>query len=509
MRSQSERKNRYSDEGKLNYKKVLAVIIAIIVVIVFVMAIKQLLTMDIISKKGSEYFALYEEEKWGVIDNIGNIVITPSYAEMIIIPDQKQDIFICTYEINNETGEYKSKALNKKNKEIFEEYEQIEALENYDDVQNIWYEDNVLKVKQNGKYGLINFKGKQILECEYDQIYTLKGTEASIIVEKDGKLGLVDNTGRKIIEPEFKEILGIGTKGDEGYITVNEQDKYGVVSYTKEQVLPNQYEYIEQMYGKDLFVIKDKGQQQLINSKGEIILDSGYNKIEKILQNETKGVIFEREAKYGIMGTDRMILIRPQYDSLKELDNGKFVAEKDGKKGIINIQDTEELPFSYKSINYNKEADLYIAEDTDGNTSIIDKDYNIKLIGILSEFNEEYGYIRMRIGTEYEYYNLKCEETTNIEVLKGNTLFLKQENGKYGYVNKKGEKVVDYIYDDATEQNIYGYAGVKKNGVWGSIDREGKEVIAPKYELTNNIIINFIGKWHLGEDLNMKYYCEK
>lgn len=509
MRSRSEKRNRYSDDNKLNYTKVLAVIIAIIVVIVFVMAIRQLLTMDIIPKKGNEYFALYEQDKWGVIDNRGNIVITPSYAEMIVIPNSKQDVFICTYEINNETGEYKSKVLNKKNKEIFEEYDQVEALENYDKSQNIWYEDDILKVKQNGKYGLINFKGNKIAECEYDKIYTLKGIEGSIIVEKEGKLGLLDNTGRKIIDTEYKEILGIGTKSDEGYITVNEQGKYGVISYTKEQILENKYEYIEPIYGKDLYVIKDKGQQQLINAKGEIILDSGYSKIESILKNETQGVIFEREQKYGIMGTDRMILVKPQYDSLKELDNGKIVAEKDGKKGIINLQETEELPFSYKSINYNKKANLYIADDTDNNTSIIDQDYNIKLIGILTEFNEEDEYIRMRIGTEYQYYNFKFEEKDNIDVLKGNTLFLKQENGKYGYVNKKGEKVVDYIYDDATEQNIYGYAAVKKNGLWGSIDREGKEIIAPKYELTNNIIVNFIGKWHLGEDLNMKYYCEK
>ena len=37
----------------------------------------------------------------------------------------------------------------------------------------------------------------------------------------------------------------------------------------------------------------------------------------------------------------------------------------------------------------------------------------------------------------------------------------------------------------------------------------GKEVIEPKYKLENNLKIDFIGKWHLGEDLNMNYYCEK
>ena len=34
-------------------------------------------------------------------------------------------------------------------------------------------------------------------------------------------------------------------------------------------------------------------------------------------------------------------------------------------------------------------------------------------------------------------------------------------------MDKKGNVVVDYIYDDAREQNEYGYASVKKNGMWG------------------------------------------
>ena len=41
------------------------------------------------------------------------------------------------------------------------------------------------------------------------------------------------------------------------------------------------------------------------------------------------------------------------------------------------------------------------------------------------------------------------------------------------------------------------------------IDKNGKTVIEPKYNLENNLEIDFIGKWHLGEDLNMNYYCEK
>lgn len=500
---------RYSDEKQLNYTKVLAVLIALVVIVVFVITLKKLLTVDLRQMSGNEFFALYKDEKWGVIDNKGNIIIDPSYAEMLVIPDNEKDVFICNYDIDNKTGEYKTKVLNKKNKTIFTEYEQVEALENYDEGQNVWYEKNVLKVRKDGKYGLINFKGINILECEYDDIYTLKGIENSIIIEKDSKLGLVDDTGRIIIDSEYSEILPVGTESGHGYITIDSQGKYGVISYSKEQVLENKYEYIEQMYGKNYYVVKENKKQKVINYKGEDILITGYDEIKAILQKQPQGVIFIKDNKYGVMEFTGKVLIQPQYTKIKELSNGYLVAEKDGKSGIIDTLNNILLPFDYLTIDYNKKADLYIAEDIENKISIVDTDFSVKLIGILSEFNFDKNYIRMRVDSEYKYYTMKCEETTNVKALRGNTLFLSQKDGKYGYVDAKGEKVVDYIYDDATEQNRFGYVAVKKNGLWGSLDDKGNVVVEPKYKLEENLIINFIDKWHLGEDLNMNYYCEK
>ena len=115
----------------------------------------------------------------------------------------------------------------------------------------------------------------------------------------------------------------------------------------------------------------------------------------------------------------------------------------------------------------------------------------------------------MRIDSDYKYYNLSLEEITSQEALQNNTLFLKKENGKYGYVDKKGNVIVDYSYDDGTEQNSYGFVSVKKDGLWGSIDKNGKTVIEPKYNLKNNLKIDFIGKWYLGEEIGVNYYCDK
>ena len=497
---------RYETEGQLNYQKVFAVIIALIVLVMFVIIIKNVIAQRKEAKKESEYFTIYSANKYGVIDAEGNEVIAPSYQEMIVIPDKEKDVFICIYDINDETGEYKTKALNKENEEIFTQYEQIEPIENADQNENTWYEENVLRVKKDGKYGLIDLNGKEILNCEYETIYALNGIENSLIIQKDGKVGLANNSGSIIVEPNYKEIKNLGETYKEGYITITEDGKYGLVSTTKKQLLENNYEEIMQVHLENYYLIKEAGVLKLIDSSGTVLLDQGF---EDIKSATTRGVIFTVGGLYGEMSTTGEILIEAKYQDLREEKEGIYIAKQNDLYGIIDNQGNEKVPFQYTGITYNQEADINIAEDAEYNTSIIDSGYNVKLKGILSEINTEKSYIRMRIDDEYKYYNFKLEEKPNTEILTENTIFLSKKDGKYGYVDKKGNVVVDYTYDDATEQNEYGFASVKKNGVWGSINKEGKTVIEPTYNLDNYLVIDFIGKWHLGQDLNMNYYCEQ
>lgn len=139
---------------------------------------------------------------------------------------------------------------------------------------------------------------------------------------------------------------------------------------------------------------------------------------------------------------------------------------------------------------------------------MFDKNFSLKLSGIVSEINVDKGYMKVRVNSDYKYYNFKFEEKTNREILKSNTLFLSKKDGKYGYVDKDNVVVVNYIYDDATEQNESGFIAVKKDGKWGAINSKGETVVEPKYTLENNAIIDFIGSWHLAEDINANYYTK-
>ena len=75
-------------------------------------------------------------------------------------------------------------------------------------------------------------------------------------------------------------------------------------------------------------------------------------------------------------------------------------------------------------------------------------------------------------------------------------------------MDKNGVVVINYVYDDALEQNASGFVAVKKDGKWGAINSRGETVVEPTYTLDNNTVIDFIGEWHLAEDTNAGYYTK-
>ena len=124
------RGKRYDTEAKLNYKKVFAVVIAIVVIIISIIAIQKLLTKAKNTKtvETVSYFALYSDNKWGILGSNGETIINPMYQEMPIVIDSSKDVFLCTYDINEEQNTYKTKVVNSKNEEIFTNYDKVEAL---------------------------------------------------------------------------------------------------------------------------------------------------------------------------------------------------------------------------------------------------------------------------------------------------------------------------------------------------------------------------------------------
>lgn len=505
------RGKRYDGKQKLNMKKVFAVIIAIAVIIMFVIGIKKLISSN--DKKvekvvAQKYFAVYSNDKWGVIDSKGNIIINPSYDEAIVIPDTTKGIFICTYDVDYTKNTYKTKVLNEKNEEILQGYDTVEAIENYDTDNVLWYENGILKVKKDGKYGVIDFKGNIIVPCDYDSITALKGTTNSLITSKDSKFGLIDNTGAVLIENQYKNIKAISDKYENGYIVQNDKNKYGIIAWNKKEVVEVKYDDVKSIYGNgNYYAVKENEKWKIVDSTGDKFLDGTYDDIVDI-NNEY--AIVKKSGKYGLTTIyENNVSIDVKYQDIKYATGSNYIVKLDNKYGIMSKEGTVLLEPKYSGLIYREAENFYEATNSDYTSDLLDTDLNVKLTGIVSKINTDDGYMIVRTGDNYKYYNFKFEEKQSKDVLKDNTIFLSKKDGKYGFVDKNGIVVVDYIYDDASEQNEFGYASIKKDGLWGCVDSAGNVKMAPSYQLEKNVLVEFIGKWHLGEDLNLYYFTDK
>lgn len=499
---------RYDNERKLNMKKVFAVIIAIAVLIMFVIIVGKLLkatpTSGTTKQAEQSFYTVYTNSKWGVIDGTGKIIIEPTFEEMIIIPDNTKPVFLCQYNVNEQEGSYQTKVLNEKKEEIIKDYDLVEPIEQIDEWNNVSYLKNTLRVKKQGKYGLVDSNGKTLLAYEYDSIVPLKGVENSLVTEKEGKKGLVDNAGSIIIPNEYKEIKPLTNQYENGYIVITEENKVGVIGYDKKVALDAIYEDIRAVCENSSYVIKQEGTWKLVD-KEQSFLEGKFDDITSI---NGENVVFVKSGNYGVITKSGEEKIPAEYQSLQYAFSDYYIAQKDGKYGIINLQKEVCLEFAYTNITYHKIGDFIEVSKEDYTSDLLDRDLQVKVSGILSEVNQEKGYLKIRVADQYEYYNFKFEKKEAKDVLTTNTLFLSKKDGKYGYVNKEGIVVVNYIYDDATEQNKFGFVGVKQNGKWGCLSSKGEVVIEPTYTLDNNLQIDFIGKWHLSVDINANFYTD-
>ena len=398
-------KGKRYDEPKLNLKKVFGTIITIAVIIMIIITINKILSKEAekINIEKITYFSAYTNGKWGVINNKGETIINTEYNEMITIPNPEKAVFVCIYDVNEETGEYKTKILNEKQENLFTEYDTVETIENFDSKQNIWYEKNTLRVSKNGKYGLIDLEGKKLLGCEYDSITALKSVEENLLVRKDNKVGIVNNVGQIIVPVEYKDvrILKEGYKNE--YIIVDENDNQGIISTSSTIIVAPTYKEIKYINSNEIYAAKIEDKWNLVNKKGEII----NNSFDDYTYVKGDYVIVQKDGKYGIITTSGEVKIEPMYEELNYAFSVYYIAKLNSKYGIINTDNVSSIGFEYLNMTYWADKDIIIADKTETETSIFDNNLTEKLKGI---FVFEEDYIKARIDGIYNNYKYKFKK---------------------------------------------------------------------------------------------------
>ena len=161
----------------------------------------------------------------------------------------------------------------------------------------------------------------------------------------------------------------------------------------------------------------------------------------------------ELNGKYGFINTEGDEVTPLKYDSVWEFQEGFYPVKLNGKWGLINTQGEEVTPLKYD----------WIEDFRDGFAKVV----------LVVNGKAKCGFV----NTEgKEVMSLYDGVWAFREGLAGVRL-----DGKWGFINTKGEAVIPPQYDDV-EDFYEGFARVMLNDKCGLINSVGEEVIPPKYD---------------------------
>ena len=412
---------------------IVGIVIAVIIILVVLSFVayyfiqKNAREYEIAKVENYQYFVLKENNLSGVIDRSGNILIEPTYEE-IRIPNPEKAVFVCY-------AENDSKVLNQNNEEMFSEYELVEPIRLKNVESDLMYEKSVLKYYQNGKYGLIDFEGKQITEPIYDSIDSLPYKEGELLVSQEGKTGVINIKGNLMVDISYGSIEVDGYYKDEnkykyaGYITsitTNEGYRYGYVNYKGQKVLENEYNEISRINDIDddenAYLISAKnGQYGVIKNKEQIL----NNEYQSIRYDGTNNLfVIEKSRKFGVADINGNVVIEPTYNQI-DITGAYLYAQNEQGTTIFNSNGTE------ANINTN--------------ISILNTDSDKYKIRINNENGSKYGVIN-------ESGEQVIEEKYNyIEYLYDNYFIVSNENSKLGVIDNKENEKIKIEYDSLTK----------------------------------------------------------
>lgn len=519
---------------------IILLIIALIIGLVYMYFQKRNKNYELEIVESYNYYPILKNEKYGIIDLQGNILVDALY-EQVIIPNPLKDVFIC---ISNDGT---SKALNKNGEELFNNYNEISAIKFTGTVSDMPYEKTVLSYKNGDKYGLIDYNGKEVTKPIYEEITSVPYKEGEILAKKDGKYGVINNKGVTLIEFEYDIIEGDGfykedTKYKEsGYFVGNkttEGYRYGYINKKFDKILDVENNEIYRISVEDddknvYLMVKKNGKMGVVYNK-KTIIECEFQDIE--YNSEDKTFFVQKNSKFGVYDINGSNIVPVQYDYISYKGNYIY-AEQDEIAKYFDQFGKEIQDIEYIEVHSTDNVIYSITISEDGNYGIIDGKQNVLVDNTYSYIDYAFDnyFIALRDGklgiidsqnniiVEFKYDVLQCINGTKIiqgKISATNTMDIyskkiqKVATVENAVINlyddyievysEKSTKYFDFEGNEKTNTQVLKnneLFAIEENGKWGMTDKYGNIVVECIYDKVTELNeygfagIKLGGKW--------------
>ena len=350
-----------------------------------------------------------------------------------------------------------------------------------------WWPVKYRVKRKGGKKGLVDYWNREVVPCEYD--YVDKNSSGNIFM-----VGLFDD---------------------------NDYYKVGLYKQGKGLVLPCEYGNFLWNDKTPLIRACKDGQWGLVDFNGNTIVPCMYNSIGELQcgvyvvtqKEEIAGSRWKR-SKYGLLGADGHVIVKPQYDFITGFSEGYAGArDLDGNVYLIDtLGHTTSIP-----AGYNPEWSAYTFEGGCYTEGILCLEHEGKY-GVLDRLGKEVvtfvydrkvqvlnGWIVLeryvKESKEYEYIvvdkNGHRYQSTEEKFLYPIGVYLHLiRDGKHGLIDKNGKTVMPFEYDYIREKGSYVVAD--RNGQTCIFDESLHELIS--FESGENLLVR-----HIKDDIILLY----
>lgn len=437
-----------------------------------------------IRKLSNGLYAIKENNKVGVTDKKGKILIYPKF-KFVLSFTQKLSVAVT----ENNMFIFLDKSGNETTPPLADYFEFIGEL---------------AKVKLNGKYGVINSEGKLVIPAIFEDISI--NENGLIIVTNSNKKGLFNADGSRITDFIYQYIdnfsNGLAMVDNGNFIS-----RYNFIDKSGKEISIQKYEDVLS-FSEGLAAVKLKDLWGFIDRNGKLIVPFKYNKVYSF--NEGLAAVKQND-KWGYIDKTGKFILALKYSDATSFIDGFANASINGKWGKIDRKGKEVMPMKYSSIlNF---ENGFALQAQFGKYWYINKNgqnvFNLKFDDA-QLFKNGYAWVKLNekwgcIDTIGKFI-LKPQFESPGEIAENKVAI--KENKKWGYYNLNGQQIIKPTYGIASPFSE-GLAAVSYYD-WGGyfyIDSTGKRIIEGPFRLAdkfNNGIAHVVTQNLQHEYINKK-----
>ncbi len=211
-------------------------------------------------------------------------------------------------------------------------------------------------LKKDGRFGMADADGKIIREVSYDVLQRVDQSfdvDTWFAVIKQGKAGLLDSAGRISIPCIYQQIEYYSKTRETCLLVAKSNKHYGIIDLAGQIAKSFIYDSIS--------VTRNRGYDVVLNKKHGL-LDAGLTQIippvyDDVQQIEGMYIVLQNK-KYGMVNDSGAIVAKPMYDGIEYVTSKYFKVKKDSKIGVINRTGKIMYPCAYTDIVFGNNGEV-------------------------------------------------------------------------------------------------------------------------------------------------------